>query len=358
MEVDRVDAVAAPATDRDFLLLKDEDDGGDMSSIERNGGDWGDAVEMLQEIAKGLPNDAPKEVLHALGVVMAYCKTLASDGQGGDGQGYGYPAPKEKKPGYPDAGMKYPAPAAKDAFTAAVLAVPHEEWFGNPTLPGPTPLTISDDGRIFGHAALKDTCHIGYTDQCLTPPMGSDYRFFMTGSVKCVEGCEIPTGAITLGTGHAPLAAGAQEAARHYDDSGSAVADVATGEDEYGIWFSGMIRPGTTDEQIHALRASSLSGDWRRISGRLELVGLLAVNVPGFPVPRSLAASAKSLRPTAYVIEGETCTLIGAGAIVQPDPLVNFMEDMAERISKVEERERRAAVRERLIAIVGPRETA
>ena len=29
-----------------------------------------------------------------------------------------------------------------------------------------------------------------------------------------------------------------------------------------------------------------MSGDWRRIGGALRLVGLLAVNVPGFPVPK------------------------------------------------------------------------
>jgi hypothetical protein len=41
--------------------------------------------------------------------------------------------------------------------------------------------------------------------------------------------------------------------------------------------------------------AGQVSGDWRRIGGQLRLVGLLAVNVPGFPVPkmraRAVAAS-------------------------------------------------------------------
>ncbi len=35
-----------------------------------------------------------------------------------------------------------------------------------------------------------------------------------------------------------------------------------------------------------ALRAAAPSGDWRRIGSALRLVGLLAVNVPGFPVPK------------------------------------------------------------------------
>ncbi len=35
--------------------------------------------------------------------------------------------------------------------------------------------------------------------------------------------------------------------------------------------------------------AGQVSGDWRRIGGALRLVGLLGVNVPGFPVPKMRA---------------------------------------------------------------------
>ena len=42
------------------------------------------------------------------------------------------------------------------------------------------------------------------------------------------------------------------------------------------------LRPGLSDEQVRTLRASPLSGDWRYIDGQLELVGALAVNLPGF----------------------------------------------------------------------------
>jgi hypothetical protein len=67
---------------------------------------------------------------------------------------------------------------------------------------------------------------------------------------------------------------------------------VAAGEDEHGIWISGAVRASATPEQIAALRGSALSGDWRTIRGHLELVAALAVNVPGFPIPRiGLAAS-------------------------------------------------------------------
>jgi hypothetical protein len=40
---------------------------------------------------------------------------------------------------------------------------------------------------------------------------------------------------------------------------------------------------------VRLLRGSTLSGDWRGVDGNLELIALLAVNVPGFPVPRTRA---------------------------------------------------------------------
>jgi hypothetical protein len=60
------------------------------------------------------------------------------------------------------------------------------------------------------------------------------------------------------------------------------------------------LRPHLSDEDIREFRAAPLSGDWRRIAGRLELVGALSVNTPGFPVPRVKA----------LVASGETETLL------------------------------------------------
>jgi hypothetical protein len=62
-----------------------------------------------------------------------------------------------------------------------------------------------------------------------------------------------------------------------------AAADVTAGEDDFGIWVAGALRPGLRAEDVRALMASDVSGDWRRIGGSLELVAVLAVNVPGFP---------------------------------------------------------------------------
>jgi hypothetical protein len=70
----------------------------------------------------------------------------------------------------------------------------------------------------------------------------------------------------------------------------AAVADITVFEDEWGVAFSGRIRPWATEQQIHELFAAGPSGDWRgvRYRGRdsMELVAAHAVNVPGFPVVR------------------------------------------------------------------------
>lgn len=171
---------------------------------------------------------------------------------------------------------------------------PPREWFEDPGLVEPSRLTITDDGRIFGHLAAWGTCHIGFDGQCVTPPeSAANYAYFRTGDLVCADGSHVAVGQITMDTGHANLRASARSAVSHYDNTGLAVADVAVGEDAHGIYVAGAIRPGTPLEKVTALRAAgSLSGDWRRIGQGLELVAALAVNVPGFPIPSvSIAAS-------------------------------------------------------------------
>jgi hypothetical protein len=122
------------------------------------------------------------------------------------------------------------------------------------------------------------------------PRSASQYAYFRTGELR-TDGGDVQVGQLTLAGGHASLQASAEEAIKHYDDTNSAVADVVAGEDQFGIWVSGALRPDVTPSQIRAFRASAPSGDWRPINGRLELVAVCAVNVPGFPVARAITAS-------------------------------------------------------------------
>jgi hypothetical protein len=181
---------------------------------------------------------------------------------------------------------------------------PPAAWFADPKLSVPTGITVDDDGRVYGHAAMWGSCHIGQTDVCVQPPHEEAHPYYMTGEVLSREGGRIPVGQITVGTGHAPLSYGAVPASEHYDHTGHAVADVAVGNDAHGIWVAGSIRPNADPLLVHELRASGqVSGDWRRIGSALRLVGLLAVNVPGFPVPR-MKARVASGQPEALVAAG------------------------------------------------------
>lgn len=218
-----------------------------------------------------------------------------------------------------DAGQE-PPPLDRDVVTAAVVLDdwrPSREWFVNPQFSVPTGITVTDDGRVYGHAAQWGQCHIGHQDQCVTLPSEESHPYFMTGEVVCADGSRVAVGQITVGTGHAPLSYRASQAAEHYDNTGAVVADVAVGNDRFGIWVAGAVRASVAASRVHELRASGrLSGDWRRIGGQLRLVGLLAVNVPGFPItpPRARVASGS---PTALVAAG--VTTFGPGLkVVEP----------------------------------------
>ena len=202
-------------------------------------------------------------------------------------------------------------PAGRDALTAAAIpTAPPEAWFKDPSLTGPTALVVEDDGRVYGHIAAWGTCHIGQIGKCVEPPTSpSNYAYFRTGALRTAEGTSVAVGHLTMGTGHAGPRDSANAAAEHYDNTGTVFADVAAGEDAYGIWVAGSLRPGITAEQVRVARSAPISGDWRTIRGSLELVGALAVNVPGFPVPR----------PQGLLASGEVRSLQASGVVAHDD---------------------------------------
>jgi hypothetical protein len=182
------------------------------------------------------------------------------------------------------------------ALAAAGFPVrPPSAWFTNPGFGQLEPLTVTADGRIGGHIASWREDHIGMNGRVKAPRSRSGYAFFATGVLETAEGTMVNVGQITLTGGHAPLEASVAEAVAHYDNTNSAFADVAIGEDRHGIWVSGALRPTVDDNQLRAIRASSVSGDWRPINGSLEMVAVCAVNVPGFPIPRARVAGGQPL---------------------------------------------------------------
>lgn len=188
------------------------------------------------------------------------------------------------------------------AIKSANSKRPSLKAFDDPRLNVPTPLTIMDDGRVFGHLGKWGECHIGIGDKCvLLPKSRTNYQLFKSGTVKTAEGVDVHVGKITLGTAHAHPTYGIVPSREHYDNSGWCAAVVNVGEDSHGVWVSGVL---TDFSKADELRRSPLSGDWRRYNGNLELVAALAVNNPGFPV--------------FHVQESEEFSLCAAGIVEHP----------------------------------------
>jgi hypothetical protein len=181
---------------------------------------------------------------------------------------------------------------AETLIQAAVsLERPPRAWFADPGLTSPTPLTVTDEGRVYGHLALGDTCHTGFRGQCVTVPRGADYSAFLTSRVFCDNGERVAVGPLVADDGHCPPSWPVDKVARYYSDPRLAAAYVTVGEDEWGVWIAGATSAQASAGQVELLRRHPLSGDWRMTGGKMSLYAAVSVNGPGFVVPEVLAAS-------------------------------------------------------------------
>lgn len=240
--------------------------------------------------------------------------------------------------------------------------LPPIQYFSNPNLTRPTLPTIDENGRVYGHIARWDIPHIGYQgQQRYAPKSQSNYAYFMTGQTRAVDEngtpTEIRTGRLVLNTTHPddpnlPY----NLASHHYDHTGACVADIIVGEDEIGIWYSGAVRQGVNETQYRVLSSSgAVSGDWRPIGNDLEMVGLLVVNAPGFPIgalAASLTAAAISiptLQSKCAVQGGKVMSLVGAGAPASAPTQHHLgfeLERLTQRMERLEGPGLRAGVRD------------
>ena len=173
---------------------------------------------------------------------------------------------------------------------AAVETLPPAEWFSPPNVAELTPLTVTPEGRVFGHIAPWGECHVGLPG-CVTAPSSlTNYAHFMVGEQRVQGGGSVPVGALVTGPRHADPHVAFKAAQAHYDDLDAAVARVVAGEDEFGIWVAGWMLPTAAPARVEQFMASPVSGDWRRVGGSLELIAVCSVNAPGFPVPRARVA--------------------------------------------------------------------
>ncbi|MGW2213253.1 hypothetical protein ACWCV3_28630, partial [Streptomyces sp. NPDC001781] len=72
-------------------------------------------------------------------------------------------------------------PRARVASVEAPVRPP-VDWFKNPGLSVPTGITVTPEGRVYGHAALWGTCHIGQAGVCVTPPQEETHPSRISGS--------------------------------------------------------------------------------------------------------------------------------------------------------------------------------
>lgn len=226
--------------------------------------------------------------------------------------------------------------SARVLVASAIPTVPPADWFDDPGLTEPTGLTWTDDGRVFGHITLWGECHTSHAHECLLAPRSATgYAYFRTGLVRALSAdgspVDVPVGCLTVDTEHAGLRLSAASTVRHYENTGTAVADVAAGEDEHGVWIAGAARPNLTDVQWRQVRAAKPSGDWRPIKGRLELVSILGVNTPGFPVPRALVAGGERLALVASAGQPRGC-----GCSHGVDDVVDDVDALTGRVARLE----------------------
>ena len=168
--------------------------------------------------------------------------------------------------------------------TIEIPTLPPDEWFASLHDVEPYDVVVEPNGHIHGFPAASWTdCHLSYPNECVTPPRSmTDYTLFKVGQVTTASGAVVRTGPITLRGGHAPHGVSRQAAQKFYDDTDSAIADVAIGDGKYGIWINGAIRPDVSPAEVRRAMSSGFSGDWREWQGNLELIAFSAVNTPGF----------------------------------------------------------------------------
>lgn len=189
---------------------------------------------------------------------------------------------------------------------------PPAEWFDQSEPDHAEPLTIESDGRIHGHLAPWEGCHAGLVNgtarSCVKPPRSmTDYRMFHLGQLELDDGSMLPVGKVIVAGDHAPTTPGfsLQAATTHYDKTGSVGAFVRARNGKHGIFLSGAAKSDISPEQLRDLRANLPSGDWRNMDHNLELIGALAVPIPGYGIP-AIVASAESGEIEALILQGFT----------------------------------------------------
>lgn len=237
---------------------------------------------------------------------------------------------KKKRPAgllasaFSGSGIKLVEEALTAAAAGAAPLKPPHDWFFRPEPDYKCPLTVTDDGHVYGHLATWDQCHMGLFNRCvLAKPSRSNYSFFHVGSLKTAEGETVQVGRLIVGDeGHADVYLSADRAKAFYDKTGLVAAFVRAVDGRFGIWLSGAVRSDCPAERVRDMLANPPSGDWRPglASSGLELIAALSVPVPGFPVPYAKIGLVASAGPdgVADFTEDDVVGMVASGYVPAP----------------------------------------
>lgn len=174
---------------------------------------------------------------------------------------------------------------------------------------GPTKMTVTDDGHIYGHVRFHGTCYQygqgrGDGGYCMEPPPSAcGYAKFHAHSAILDDGSVIDVGALTFGDGHESRG-GLIASRRHYDDVATIAAKVVASDDEWGVFVTGEVLDAHQDT-AHDLLLSPLSGHWEPDAdndGHLEMLAAHIVVTPGYNVRRIVASFDEDRNATSIIV--------------------------------------------------------
>jgi hypothetical protein len=151
------------------------------------------------------------------------------------------------------------------------------------------PITITEDGEIFGHAWRFGQCHGSFHDRCLNPPAEDRTldRWLVGEAIRGVR-----TGPLYNGGTHGVDHRGRVKDHEWLAKTSQAVADVTAGFDSHGMWIAGRLRPGLSERELAEVKGSGVSVEWHPYGNRLMVEGCLFVNGPAYNVRRQAVAAA------------------------------------------------------------------
>ena len=146
-------------------------------------------------------------------------------------------------------------PPALELTASAGTTVPYDD-FHIPESDEPHKIVVDADERVYGTLAEWGKPHRSFLDRLVTCPRPTDgYRSFNHKGPLTERG-QVGTGPIFLIGGHAGgrslRGLDRDQVSQAMGGVENAWADVRVTEGRHGPWVSGRLRPGLTDEQIHA----------------------------------------------------------------------------------------------------------